>query len=77
MHPASVPSHVQLRMCGDPNCGVRRCRPEGSVADEEPLRHVLEFSTTGAVSPPDALLRSLSALRGKVRAFQRALSSAK
>lgn len=63
-------------MCGDPNCGVRRCRPEGSVAEEESLRHLLEFSTTGSVSPPDALLRSLSAMRGKVRAFQRALSSA-
>lgn len=48
---------------------------ERGTPESEVLQHVLEFSTTGAHSPPQAMLLALSSLRGKLRAFVRALES--
>ena len=65
------------RECGDP---LRSCSQDGGGDrdhqhdDEIAAReHALEFSTTGAVTPPHALLCALSALRGRLRAFVRAV----
>lgn len=65
------------RECGDP---LRSCSQDSGSDhqhdDESATReHALEFSTTGAVTPPHALLCALSALRGRLRAFVRAVES--
>ena len=61
-------------VCGDPSCGC--CGGDRTAgSDIEQTEHVLEFSTTGAVTPPEALLRALAALRGKLGAFARAFEA--